>query len=136
MRWRHRARPRFFERLWSLQSLQKTLSFASFRILCSASPVEQRFIFHFRPGGLSGPADRQWRVWKSVSAQNENRVHSPRSSVLIPRSLTRHHYAVTMVHLVPQQTRSATELARTMSDQEREGGGLVAKFVLILKQPQ
>ena len=41
-----------------------------------------------------------------------------------------------MVHLVPQQTRSATELARTMSDQEREGGGLVAKFVLILKQPQ
>jgi hypothetical protein len=39
-----------------------------------------------------------------------------------------------MAHLTSQPTRSATELTRTMSDQDREGGGLISKLFLVLKQ--
>ena len=39
-----------------------------------------------------------------------------------------------MTHRASQPTRSATELARTMSDQDREGGGLVTKLFLVLKR--
>ena len=40
-----------------------------------------------------------------------------------------------MAHLILQPTPSATELVRTLSDQYREGGGLVARLFLVLKQP-
>ena len=40
-----------------------------------------------------------------------------------------------MAHLTLQPAPSTAELVRTMSDQSREGGGLVVRLSLVLKQP-
>jgi hypothetical protein len=99
---------------------------------CSASPVEQRSLpfSPWWPLRSSGSTAVCSEVGECV--EGTEFCHPSLRLSLIPCSLSRRHHRVTMVQ---PTSRSATELVRTLSDQDREGGGLVSRFFLVLKKP-